>query len=35
MEMTKFGTKNAFSGIFWVEFENSIVIFEIRTLEVV
>ena len=32
MKMSKFGTKNALFGIFWLEFENNILIFEISTL---
>ena len=35
MKMLKFGTKNVLLGIFGLEFENIIVIFEIGTLEVV
>ena len=34
-KMPKFGNKNAFLGIFGMEFENDIVIFEISTLEFV
>ena len=33
--MPKFGTKNACSGIFGLEFENNIIIFEISTMEFV
>ena len=35
IKMPKFGTKNACLGIFGLEFENNIIIFEISTMEFV